>query len=352
MADLALTKVSETSSKITFSYPKAAGAEGYRYTVNGNAVSRTFNPDDLEVTFGKVANATYRVIPLDVSDRADGYVWPAPVTPEPGGNAYWYETWDSGTVPAGWSTEVNAFGLGNPGLITYDFPTDPLGQYGKVVRFQCRYDPAKSTNYNSPDKQLVSFYRGANNAHSGYGQLHEETWYSGRLMWPSGAAWSDGETNFLYEWHTDNSTQSMGGNSPGMMWFGGYPLTSDGTTNGGLVLRWAGGTPSSPTYEYWPSSGNGAQSQVQPVPFPTDTWFDVVFRVVWSRDPSKGRVEWYVNGQQKYAATRATLYANSSLPNGQSYNTFGIYDYRYNVTRTSTVYWDRVAAGPSRASVQ
>jgi hypothetical protein len=237
-------------------------------------------------------------------------------------------------------------------LITYDFPTDPLGQHGKVVRFQCRYDPAKSTNYNSPDKQLVSFYRGANNAHSGYGVQHEETWYSGRMMWPSGAAWCDGTTNFLYEWHTDNSTQSMGGNSPGMMWFNGYPLTSDGTTSGGLVLRWAGGTPSSPTYEYHPSGGNPLDlNAVQPVSLPPDTWADILFHIVWSLDPARGKVEWWVNNMLKYSATRPTLYANSGNQFGQSYNTFGIYDYRYNITRTSTVYWDRVAGGPTKASV-
>ena len=76
MSDLALTKVSETNSKITFSYPKVAGAEGYRYFVNGNSVARTFNPDDLEVTFGKVAGATYRVVPLDVTDVRTGSCGP------------------------------------------------------------------------------------------------------------------------------------------------------------------------------------------------------------------------------------------------------------------------------------
>lgn len=80
MSDLALTKKSETTSKITFTYPKVAGCEGYQYIVNGSPVSRTFDPDDLEVTFGKVSGATYRVVPVDVVQRVDGFVWPAPTT--------------------------------------------------------------------------------------------------------------------------------------------------------------------------------------------------------------------------------------------------------------------------------
>jgi hypothetical protein len=81
MADLALTKKSETSSKITFTYPKVATAEGYQYYANGVKVSRTLNPDDLEVTFAKVASGSYRVVPIDIIERADGYVWPAPTPP-------------------------------------------------------------------------------------------------------------------------------------------------------------------------------------------------------------------------------------------------------------------------------
>jgi hypothetical protein len=57
-----MTKKSETGTKITFTYDKPQGAvEGYRYYADGTAVSRTFNPNDLEVTFGKVASGKYSV---------------------------------------------------------------------------------------------------------------------------------------------------------------------------------------------------------------------------------------------------------------------------------------------------
>ena len=76
-----LTKKSETSSKITFTYDKPPGAvEGYLYYAGGVRVSRTMNPNDLEVTFGKVASGKYSVeaIGFDSIARAE---WPDVVPP-------------------------------------------------------------------------------------------------------------------------------------------------------------------------------------------------------------------------------------------------------------------------------
>lgn len=78
--DLDLVVVSETETTITFSYAAVSGAEGYRYytgTYSGSvvtykAVARTFNAGQLQVKFSKGAEA-YRVAPLDVSERVDGY---------------------------------------------------------------------------------------------------------------------------------------------------------------------------------------------------------------------------------------------------------------------------------------
>lgn len=78
-----LTKKSETSSKITFTYDKpTAETEGYIYYANDVAVSRTFNPDDLEVTFGKVPSGRYAVdaIGFEELDRAE---WPEVSIPPP-----------------------------------------------------------------------------------------------------------------------------------------------------------------------------------------------------------------------------------------------------------------------------
>jgi hypothetical protein len=71
-----LTKKSETSTKITFTYDKPSPeTEGYIYYANDVAVSRTFNPNDLEVTFGKVPSGRYAVdaVGFQELDRAE---WP------------------------------------------------------------------------------------------------------------------------------------------------------------------------------------------------------------------------------------------------------------------------------------
>lgn len=81
-----LTKKSETSTKITFTYDKPAGpVEGYLYYSDGERVSRTFNPNDLEVTFGKVASGEYMVeaVGFTVIDRAEWPETPTPGAPEP-----------------------------------------------------------------------------------------------------------------------------------------------------------------------------------------------------------------------------------------------------------------------------
>lgn len=78
-----LSKKSETSSKITFTYDRPPGdVEGYLYHADGKQVSRTFKPDDLEVTFGKVASGKYAVeaVGFDTIARAE---WPATVVEPP-----------------------------------------------------------------------------------------------------------------------------------------------------------------------------------------------------------------------------------------------------------------------------
>jgi hypothetical protein len=114
-ADVKLTKKSETSTKITFTYDKPTGAvEGYLYYADGTRVSRTFNPNDLEVTFGKVASGKYAVeaVGFQVLDRA---VWPE-VTPPP-------------PPPTGFSSPIGFISNRAPGY----FPPAHRDQYGVIV---------------------------------------------------------------------------------------------------------------------------------------------------------------------------------------------------------------------------
>jgi hypothetical protein len=69
-ANFALTKTAETNGTISFSYPRQAGADGYRYyapgsvsgqTCSGTAVSRTFDPTRTTVKFSKNGSGQYCV---------------------------------------------------------------------------------------------------------------------------------------------------------------------------------------------------------------------------------------------------------------------------------------------------
>ena len=292
-----------------------------------------------------------------VSPPPDGGVDPGPTGGS--GIAYWDELWTGGAVPANWSTEINTSGLGDPGKITYSFVTDPLGTYGTVLRLRCEQDPAKSTSYNSADRQLVSLYRGASVAHSGYQQVAEETWYRVRFMFPSGAVFSNGDTNFLVEFHTDGDTQNGGpftsqgvrGNSSGLYLYGGFPLVSGGTTTPGILLRWNAGPLDNQQATYWPSVGSGSYADKTPIAITNNHWYESLWHVIWSKNSGTGKMEWWLDGDLKVSRTMATCYENTNLLNDQSYQTFGVYDYRYNVSGTSTVYFDRVAGGPDQASV-
>lgn len=271
----------------------------------------------------------------------------APVT-----DPYWSEDWSSGALPANWTTEKSVFGAGSTNNLSYSFPTDPTSTYGSVLLLSCNQDTGKTTDYASNSKQLVSLYRTAQNAHSGYQQVAEETWYRVRFMVPTGSVQSNGDTNNIVEWHTDSNTQSLGGNSPALWLWGGFPLTSGGTTAPQIILRWASGSPSSPTYTYWPSSdGSGSYAQKNPIAVTHDHWYEAKFHVIWSKDSGVGLVEWWLDSVSKLSRQMATCYTNANLTNGQSYHTFGLYNYRYNVTGDSDVYFDLCMGGPDEASV-
>lgn len=277
--------------------------------------------------------------------------------PEPSPNAYWDESFESGIVPAGWLTETNVFGSGSVSNVTLSFVADPLSQKGTVLRLRCAYDSGKvaaGTDYPSASRQLASLYRGSGQAHSGYQTISEETWYRVRFMFPSGNVFSDGEGNMIVEWHTDNSTQSLGGNSPLVLAGYGYPLTADGTTSPlGIFMRWNSGNPAGAGLAtYWPSSdGSGSFNAKVGIPVQTNHWYDMVHRVIWSTSSSIGRVAWWVDGVKYLDRAMATMYVNPNNFNGQSYHNYGLYNYRYNVTGDSNFYFDGCVAGPSATSI-
>jgi hypothetical protein len=94
-------------------------------------------------------------------------------------------------------------------------------------------------------------------------------------------------------------------------------------------------------------------------------WYDSLMHVKWSADPSKGRVEWWLDGRQIVSRAMPTLYwyadnnrnyAGATPGPGQAYYIEGYY--RPSTlpggaldTSSETVYFDGAQMGPSAASV-
>lgn len=77
---IALTKTSETTSKISFSWHPVPGAVGYVFFADDKRVSNTWDPSRGSVTFGKVPGGRYRVDAVGVEDSGS---WPPVADPPP-----------------------------------------------------------------------------------------------------------------------------------------------------------------------------------------------------------------------------------------------------------------------------
>jgi hypothetical protein len=187
-----------------------------------------------------------------------------------------------------------------------------------------------------------------NLAHAGWsnGPVNgQDTWYRVRIRFPSGGLYqpTTGQWNWVMEWHDDNHTMSL---NPGAMSislgvYTDYPVVNNAVgKNPRLALRLAGGNASSPsTYTCQLPSNSLLYGH----------WYDALFHFVWSKSSTTGLAEWWLDGTQNCSVHFPTLYTN---PDGtQSYNSFGLYNYRLKASWTSRIDYDNVTIGPSRTSV-
>jgi len=194
---------------------------------------------------------------------------------------------------------------------------------------------------------LTSIYVGAAEAYAGYSPTgngtveNQSTWYHVDMMFPSASyAPTTGQWNWLVEWHDDPHTAPDGPYSIALGIYTALPgVTGQVGVDPQLVLRLAGGSSADPTYE----------NVTMPGTVQYDHWYDMDLQIVWNTDPQAGQVEWIVDGRQIASQTFPTLFTN---PDGtQSFNTFGLYNYHLNCPWQSTVDFDKVAIGPTQASV-
>jgi hypothetical protein len=166
-----------------------------------------------------------------------------------------------------------------------------------------------------------------------WGSNGMDVWYRTRIYFPASYVPTLGEWNWIYEWHNDDVSASYpGAYSPaiGIDTWSGEEL---------LKMRWMGGQTTAPVTTV--SVGPSIQR---------DHWYDLLFHVVWSPDPSVGHIEWYLDGQKLFDGYVPTLYQRPDGSHGQSW--FGLYNYRIHADWSSSIHFDDVKIGRTRRSVQ
>jgi hypothetical protein len=194
------------------------------------------------------------------------------------------------------------------------------------------------------NSEMTAIYLHPEACHAGWTTqrtLGQDTWYRVRVWFPSAYTPTTGDWNWIVAWHNDAVTSSYGAHSIAVGVYSDYPQVYGAAGNNPrLVLRLAGGSSSSPTY--------------QSIELPSNSlvrghWYNLVFHFVWHTDSSIGRAEWWVDGTQVVSTHFPTLYTN---PDGRSsYNTCDLVNYHWVAPWTSEVDFDDVAIGPTRASV-
>jgi hypothetical protein len=269
-------------------------------------------------------------------------------TPPPTGILYGEVEFEDGTIPFPWSpSQFFPTGTKPPTVIA-----DPLGQRGKVLLLEADYTPQLplDSSYPSSANQQTAISINPDHAHAGmdeHGNIVTsgmETWYSFWIMALAGNVWANGETNWCTEWH--DTTGGAGPKSSGMFAFGGYPLTTAGTSAAKFMHRETvdsgGGVY---VNRYFPGNYDDPNLAAPDAPaFTLGVWHRVVFRKIWAVDPAVGLVEWWVDGVKlasQHLQTQAT----------NDYYSWAVYNYRVNVNGSSKIHYDGLKWGSTAAAV-
>lgn len=261
-------------------------------------------------------------------------------------SAYGQENFEDNVISAPWnSTQFFPEGTLAPQVVT-----DPLAQQGKVLLLEADYTPSLATDYSETSKQQTAIHINPQYARAGMNTdgvpiyTGMETWYRFKVMAPSGNIFSCGGGNWITEWH--DTTGGAGPKSSGIFAFGSYPLLPQGTSTTKFIYRETvdigGGN-----YQdrYFPGDTADLSIAAQQAPnFTLDHWFDIVLHKIWHTSPGMGLAEWWLDGVQKASKVLQTQASND-------YYSWGFYNYRYNVTGNSQLYYDDIVWGPNPSSI-
>jgi hypothetical protein len=180
--------------------------------------------------------------------------------------------------------------------------------------------------------QLSSSFLDANIAHGGYQNVGEVQWGRCRLRFDPSFVASSGTQNWLIEWH-ENQTWNQNINS---LAFG--LVAGSGGSSPSWYLQLSGGNVSGHSYTLLTDSQDVTMG----------VWYEILWEIKFHPDPSTGYFRMWVDGRSIANVTRGTLLTDGV---GVDYCAFGLYLYRLQVATEGLVQFDKVAMGPTRASI-
>lgn len=169
-----------------------------------------------------------------------------------------------------------------------------------------------------------------------YGTVGSTVWQHFSVRFAPGFRATPGEWNIFVSWHNDNGWQRLGVpfEYANLVWM----LSREGEVTR-IRMRIMGGLSTAPL-----------TVRIDGAPLRTGHWYDFRARVVWSPDPKRGVVEWWLDGRRLCSRHLATLYTR---PDGSvSTVYFTEANYRLHADWNATIFLDGTRLGPTRSSVR
>lgn len=345
--------ITDLGSKVRLDWTPDVTGQGYRFYVDGVAVSRTFKPAAKSTEFQKPDSGThsYGVQKMDVVDALEEVSWPASTEPP---DAYFYETMQTGFSQ--FDTHEAHVAEGGVKIVDVSSPWGPKS---------CRV--IVSQNFGSPSQTgaITNLW-----VPGGYSlpwmQVGAKTWFHLGVLFPDGTdsrypgkiAVSPGDGvsspwHIFQEWHKND-----GAGAPG-------PTSTKTELSGRALLHKTLGGKTSPKILWWyetdqvqnETNGVGGSSSGpiggNPIAIQFNHWYRILTYIEFSPDPNVGKIDWYVDGSLRGRGKWPTMPQRSDgVTPGLSWQAGMYRDNAVGGTHgDETVYLGLMAAGPSRASV-
>lgn len=346
-------QVTDLGSKVRLDWTPDVTGQGYRLYIDGLAVSRTFQPGAKSTTFTKPDSAPHRygVQKMDVVDALEEVEWPAPSEPS---DAFFFEAMQTGFSQ--FDTHEAHVAEGGVTIVNVPSPWGP-----KSCRVIC------SQRFGSPSSTgAITNLWVPGNYSNPWAQDGAKTWFHLGILFPDGTdsrypgkiAISPGDGvsspwHIFQEWHKND-----GQNAPGPT------STKTELASRALLHKTLGGKTNTKILWWYETdqvqnetNGVGGQSSGpiggNPIPIKFNHWYDILTYFEFSPDPTKGLVEWYVDGVLRGRGRWPTMPQRSDgVTPGLSYQAGMYRDNAVGGTHgDETVYLGLMAVGPTRASV-